>query len=85
MGECKNCANMDNEYCFACDNGNQFKPMTNGDRIRSMSDKELAEVLINLPNRLGCYDPNDGCMMDFSENKICSECILEWLKQECAE
>lgn len=43
MDECKNCANMDNDYCFACDNGNQFKPMTNADRIRSMSDEELAE------------------------------------------
>ena len=24
--ECKICSNADNEYCFACDNGNQFKP-----------------------------------------------------------
>ena len=31
MDECKVCANADNEYCFACDNGNQFKPITNAD------------------------------------------------------
>ena len=42
MNDCRNCANVDNEYCFACDNGNQFKPMTNADRIRAMSDEELA-------------------------------------------
>jgi len=27
MIECKNCANADNDYCFACDNGNHFKPI----------------------------------------------------------
>ena len=42
MDECKVCANADNEYCFACENGNQFKPVTNADRIRAMSDEELA-------------------------------------------
>lgn len=48
MNDCRNCANVDNEYCFACDNGNQFKPMTNADRIRSMSDGELAEFLTKI-------------------------------------
>ena len=48
MGECKNCANMDNEYCFACDNGNQFKPLTNADRIRSMSDEEFSHFLFGI-------------------------------------
>ena len=48
MDECKVCANADGEYCFACDNGNQFKPMTNADRIRSMMDKELAEKMSGL-------------------------------------
>lgn len=46
--ECKVCANADNEYCFACDNGNQFKPMTNADRIRSMTDEELAKKMSGL-------------------------------------
>ena len=43
MDECKVCANADNEYCFACDNGNQFKSMTNAEHIRAMTDEELAE------------------------------------------
>lgn len=43
MDECKVCANADNEYCFACDNGNHFKPMTNANRIRAMTDEELAK------------------------------------------
>lgn len=48
MDECKVCANADNEYCFACDNGNQFKPTTNADRIRAMTDEELANKLSGL-------------------------------------
>ena len=48
MNNCRNCANVDNEYCFACDNGNQFKPMTNADRIRSMSDEEFSHFLFGI-------------------------------------
>ena len=48
MNDCRNCANMDNEYCFACDNGNQFKPLTNADRIRNMSDEEFSHFLFGI-------------------------------------
>ena len=48
MNDCRNCANMDNEYCFACDNGNQFKPLTNADRIRNMSDEEYSHFLFGI-------------------------------------
>lgn len=48
MNDCRNCANVDNEYCFACDNGNQFKPMTNADRIRSMSDEDFSHFLFGI-------------------------------------
>lgn len=69
MGECKNCANMDNEYCFACDDGNQFKPMANGDRIRVMNNEELCNEYFRILNHvLGRYtDSRAG--------------LLEWLKQ----
>ena len=78
MGECKNCANMDNEYCFACDNGNQFKPMTNADRIRSMSDGELAQFLMDsFACSLNCpaYDICDA-------EGACVEFLAKWLQQE---
>ena len=79
MDECKVCANADNEYCFACDNGNQFKPMTNEDRIRSMTDEELAEFM--------CHNVSNGTVN-------CAFCAaaefcrmghngwLDWLKEE---
>ena len=75
MNECKVCANADNEYCFACDNGNQFKPMTNADRIRAMTDDELAEWL-----RHYCLTQSWECPKAPGRN--CKQHWLEWLKQE---
>lgn len=79
MNECKVCANADNEYCFACDNGNQFKPMTNADRIRSMTDEELATWIAE---RKETCPPIKfyGCSF-----KTCGECWLDWLKEEAEE
>ena len=74
MGDCKNCVNADNEYCFACDNGNQFKPITNADRIRAMSDEELAKYLDGV-----CHDLWQMFVKD--PQKM----WLDWLKQEAKE
>lgn len=55
-------------------------PMTNGDRIRAMSDKELAEVIM--------------CPMEFNGIKdlcaknpgfTCVECSLQWLQEPAKE
>ena len=46
--------------------------VTNGDRIRAMSDEELAEFNIS------CPFIDEECTM-----KGCYACILEWLKQPC--
>ncbi|MBC5685576.1 hypothetical protein H8R94_02920 [Roseburia sp. NSJ-9] len=58
--------------------------MTNADRIRSMTDEELADMIMNI---------EDICLIDFMchvdcEGKVCSECInehpdlVEWLQSE---
>jgi hypothetical protein len=61
-----------NGVTFAEDNNvPRKKPMTNGDRIRSMSDEGLAEF-----NRF-CPFIDEECTM-----KGCNACILDWLKQE---
>jgi hypothetical protein len=48
--------------------------LTNADRIRAMSDEELAEFL-----------RWDVCVKIKGDNRMCSgwcdECVLEWLKQ----
>lgn len=54
------------------------KPMANADRIRAMSDEELAEIIAchkGLFDRMDCFD----------DNRDCKHCTLEWLKQPAEE
>ena len=46
-------------------------PMTNADRIRAMSDEELAEFI----SACGCPDHSNYC------EASCTVCTLKWLKQ----
>ncbi len=70
---CRNCAQN------AVDN---FKPMTNADRIRNMTNKELADFLASNPvcencqyhNGLRCEFDN-VCVKDFA-----AAMALEWLR-----
>ena len=59
------------------------EPMTNADRIRSMTDEELAWFIYT---KTGC---DNNCMHwrskscnDPDSTKVCGEVWLEWLKQE---
>ena len=49
-------------------------PQTNADRIRAMSDEELAKFLDD-NNSHGCVCPTKDC------RATCKQCIEEWLKQ----
>ena len=53
------------------------KEQTNADRIRAMSDEELAEVLAF---GLGCLLKAPHCM-----DTDCRPCYLKWLKQPAEE
>ena len=53
MSKCETCAKKQYGYlCDGCihdpDNKDLYEPMTNADRIRAMTDEELAEFLIDL-------------------------------------
>ena len=54
------------------------KPITNAERIRSMTDEELAEFLNRpfgaIPPKMDCKD----CKFD-----TCEECWRAWLEEEC--
>ena len=50
---------------------------TNADRIRSMTDEELAQYMGDVQTWGGC--PNHGAR-NCTEN--CADCWLDWLKQE---
>lgn len=51
--------------------------MTNGDRVRAMSDEEMA-VTMMCPNEAGLAEID----CDKSDDKNCCKCCLEWLKKE---
>ena len=51
----------------------RIEPITNADRIRAMTDDELADVIAN---GVGCVLKAPHCM-----DVDCTSCILEWLQQ----
>lgn len=61
------------DICHTC-HGSGRKPQTNADRVRAMSDEELAEFL-----------RWDICVKIHGDNRLCNgwcdECVLDWLKQ----
>lgn len=52
------------------------KAMTNGDRIRGMSNEELAVTLM-CPNEMGMAEID----CDHSDDNNCCQCLLSWLNQ----
>lgn len=56
------------------------KPITNADRIRSMTDEELAEHMGDVQTWGGC--PNHGAR-NCTEN--CADCWLDWLREEVSD
>ena len=65
----------DNEPCCRCDSRH-----TNADRIRNMSDEELAEyIMCPAEYDLGF---NKECECNGEMNINCCKCTLEWLQSE---
>ena len=60
------------------------KPQTNADRIRAMTDEELARLLASNADCNECriYSYKDGCMENY-DTCVCR--WLDWLKQEAKE
>lgn len=53
--------------------------ITNGDRVRMMTDEELAEIISSLGNCDTCYlYLNRGCNISTS----CKDAVLEWLRKD---
>ena len=92
---CKNIYNLSNEddeivgkWCpkindspdVECDREcDKYKPMTNADRIRNMSDEELVDILL-LDEYCSEIVTKRGKCLPF-----CSVCLLEWLQAEVKE
>lgn len=83
--KCKYAESCGYEFC-PCEECIDFeaKVMTNADRIRSMTDEELARLLIFWNDDWGRWETDAGCIdaydpMDSIEEAIKAE--VEWLKQ----
>lgn len=88
-GDCNICVNRklpsDSATCVDCGlSRKNYKPLTNADRIHSMTDEELAEWL----ETIRMYCANDLCGMGCPFEEICYSKadapteMLAWLKQE---
>lgn len=82
MGKCDTCRNQGN-FCDECKHDDRYhpkkdyyEPLTNGDRIRAMTDEELAEFLSFGTRSCSGVDA-DEC----SRTDDCTECRLAWLKK----
>ena len=65
-----------------CDKFNEkvlSQPMTNADRIRAMSDEELAKQFVHTSI---CDQKYPKCK---KAGEDCVECLLEWLQQPAVE
>ena len=81
---------MGGDMRLLADLGIQVDPKTNADRIRSMSEKELAVLLYSVfgvddqkiafcKNKAEC-----NAMLDADEDipeAMCLQCLMDWLKQ----
>lgn len=86
---CKKCNNLANDWCEkVIDSPDQdmqrdcqyFCEKTNADRIRSMSDDELAKFL----NEPFCDKRTlEECTISYCG--VCDQCVLDWLQQPAEE
>ena len=69
--------------------GKDINVATNADRIRSMSDEELAEYIFDLGNGSEyCYGHcayQDDCATKGLDHDTCIKGVIDWLKQPAKE
>lgn len=63
--------------------GDYKPPMTNGDRLRAMSDEELAEMMVFGAGAFGCGVCREPSSEECDLN--CDERCLEWLRKPVEE
>ena len=82
---CKLCKyenySMESKECIGCKQNSidKYKRMTKADRIRSMSDEELALFLCNI------HEPDEDTIVIDDKEFFAETEILEWLQSEVEE
>lgn len=83
--DCPHCVYEKNEAnCRGCFEGSNYrpKPATNADRIRSMTDEELADLFANY--ECGYCRIHDFCVAQ-ENGRNCETSCLDWLRQEATD
>ena len=83
-------ASSDNRKSLMPKTGDHYKKITHADKIRAMSDGELAELLYsfqNLEDKVKFCKNKDVCTNILDGGKeipdnMCKECLVEWLQSE---
>lgn len=79
------------ENCFVCDGtGSILTQRTNADRIRDMSDEELANEMRKRSISTICDIVCQGeckaiATLNKTSNEVCKEIIMKWLQQPAEE
>ena len=93
--KCRKCVNYRDEWCSKAHDSpdpdmericEQYKAATNADRIRAMTDEELADNFASrcCPHKDEFYNCGEINRKEFSLED-CKSCWLDWLKQEVTE
>lgn len=96
MADCRKCKRIDVKCCPTCKRsgrncgvwhkcgedcvGYEARIVTNADRIRNMTDEELADVL-----ETDCYKlmkMERGCIHRPNNGITCKDCYITWLQKE---
>lgn len=84
MMDCRGCRyyhNLADTHCFVCDGSGYTRP-SNADRLRAMTDEELAKFFERILDCESCFLFKNECGRD---GYSCNQRITEWLKQEVQE
>lgn len=88
--KCKHTKKEPTEYpCLECEHNravDNYEPMTNADRIRNMTDEELAEYIYGVSEGIAeCVECEEDCDFCEHEDEVCKTRMLKWLQAEVKE
>lgn len=89
MDDCKNCIHLDTcemwDFERKKNNGciSFYPKFTNADKIRSMSDEELADCIFGVSTgSVLCSKCSDSCYLCELSEEHCKKKMLDWLQAE---
>lgn len=82
-GNCGNRPIIEEENCEKCWN-TEIPVATNADRIRAMTDEELAAWIVETTYICACCSVIEGCQ-DAPHVSVCKKNVAEWLQKPAEE